>query len=516
MVGNRNHPLNQPHYDEHTLEEFVLGQLLPDEEARVRQHIDNCPLCQATVADLRALCQHISLDLKRDLEQATPDSTLSFDRIAETWHRPLRLNIFYKLQQFIPGASYVVLIVLLVVAFGVLFYSPQRAALRSLDLITNYEGPPAIIAAVTDEGLVVVKFANGTSDVLNFWPAIRQVRNLKLSPNGQWLAFQHRRMLTIVQTSHSQVKVRVTVQESADWTWSPDSQQLAYTNGRGQLALFDVAAQINRVLVPASEAAWGLPVWTDDSRQLAYAIADPLPTVDSPQRRQSIWRIDLATGYRVELARNPAPHTSLLLPADWCADQYTLLVWDRQASVTGQPPALFRVDARDHTLTMVQGHSLAQGANLAWPVNAQDVTLVRRDNQLNTVGLPSEHTMTTIPEQIPWPQMLDWSPNGSWMAYTILGAAEGQGIYLYAPQEAALRAIQFPEGASEKAVYWAGSEHLFVIRHPTDTFISELWLVSLATHEAPRRLMTNLDLPQTGRYNGWSWQDVIAAQALAS
>ena len=38
MVGNRDHPLNQRHYNEDTLEEFVLGQLLPDEETQIQQH----------------------------------------------------------------------------------------------------------------------------------------------------------------------------------------------------------------------------------------------------------------------------------------------------------------------------------------------------------------------------------------------------------------------------------------------------------------------------------------------
>ncbi|MBN1565336.1 MAG: hypothetical protein JXA10_15935, partial [Anaerolineae bacterium] len=112
-------------------------------------------------------------------------------------------------------------------------------------------------------------------------------------------------------------------------------------------------------------------------------------------------------------------------------------------------------------------------------------------------------------------QRFEWSPTGAWMAYTVAGAVEGQGVYLYAPQEAEVRQITLPDGATEKTVYWAGAEHLFVVRQRQNTFVNELWVVSLTTNESPQRLMTNIAMPQTSNQTNWSWQDVLAAQVLA-
>jgi hypothetical protein len=517
MVGNRNHPLNQRHYDEDTLEEFVLGQLLPDEEAQIRQHVEHCPLCRATVADIRAFCHRISSELRHDLERAEPGPQLSFDRIASAWRKPpRRVTLLYKLQQHVPSASYLLLVVLLATAFIVLFPSPNTAALDSLALANTYDGPPAVVAAMTEQGLVIIKLDAGGADILTHLSTIRDPRDLKFSPDGQWLAFQDRSTLNIIRTMDDDVRIRVYVHETAEWSWSPDGQKLAYTNGTGQLAVFDVATQTNRVIVPAEESAWGLPVWTDDSAQIAYVVTHPLPTDPAQGTRvhQGIWRITLATGYRVELARNSQPDGMLLVPADWSSDNTVLLAWDRSAETSEERPALYRINVKGHTITPVQGQTVAQGTQLAWPVSSQDMTLAFHYEELRAIYLTDEANSTLIPEQMPWPQSVDWAPNGAWMAYTVTGSAEGRGVFLYAPQKAELRPIQLPGGATEKAVVWAGAEHLFVVRQPTNTFFAELWMVPLTTNEPALRVMTDISLPHPNGSNGWLWQDVLATQVI--
>ncbi len=515
MVGNRNHPLNQRHYDENTLEEFVLGQLLPDEEAQIRQHLENCPLCRASVVEMRAFCQRIVSELNHDLERSSPDPQLSFDRIASEWRKPpRRVTVLFKLQQLIPGASYVLLIVLLASAFIVLFPSPDTAALANLALVENYYGPPAVVATATEQGLVIVKLLPGETEILSFLPNVRDPYNLQFSPDGQWLAYQDRSTLHIVQTMDDTIQVRVYIHETADWSWSPDSQKLAYTNGIGQLAIFDVATQTNQVIVPAEESAWGLPVWTDDSSQIAYVVVYPLPTEGSSYLRQGIWRITLTTGYRVELARNTHPDEMLLVPANWSSDNTVLLAWDTKAGNTDQHPDLYQIDVENHNVTPFQARSLVLGTRLAWPVSSLDVTLAFRYGMLRTLNLSDDSQTVPIAEQMPWPQSLDWAPNGAWMAYAAAGQAEGRGIYLYAPQEAELRPVKLPGGATEKAAFWAGAEHLFVVRQPQNTSISELWMVPLTTNESPLRIMTNIKLPRTSGYNGSLWQNVLATQVI--
>ena len=89
MVSNGDHPLNT-HYDETTLEEYVLGQLLPDDEQKIRQHLLSCSQCRTTVSELQWLTKQLKTKLHDDLDDAEPDSPLSFDKIAEDWRKPRR------------------------------------------------------------------------------------------------------------------------------------------------------------------------------------------------------------------------------------------------------------------------------------------------------------------------------------------------------------------------------------------------------------------------------------------
>ncbi|MBN1679110.1 MAG: PD40 domain-containing protein [Anaerolineae bacterium] len=518
MVGHGNDPLKDFHYDENTLEEYVLGQLLPDEEDTIRQHISHCPLCRARVTDIQVFCRELTSELRSTLEQPQPGPALSFDHIAPEWRKPpRRVTLLYRLEQVMPSASSVFFIGLLVAAFLLLIPSSDTVALRSLELVKNYQGPPAVVAASTDSGLIIVQLSSGSgAQVIDHLSYLDNPRNLQISPDGHWLALQQGRTLHIIAIEHSSIRahMRIPLNETADWAWSPDSQTLAYTDGAGQLAIFDTATQTHYVLVPADEHAWGKPVWSNDSRQIAYASVEPLPTVDATPSRQSIWRVNPATGYRVELAHNPNPGESLLLATAWSQNADALLVWDINTSTGGNLPTIYRLDVLAHRLESVAGQSLAQGNQLAWPVSSRSITFAVNQDQLTTLDL-SRGTQTPILDAIPWPQNLAWSPNGAWAAYTVPGAAGGKGLYQYAVFEGEFRQIELPGGATEKAVSWAGPEHLFVIRQPHNTSFCELWIVPLTTGEAPQRILTYARLPQTGPYIGWRWQDVLAMQVTA-
>jgi dipeptidyl aminopeptidase/acylaminoacyl peptidase len=407
------------------------------------------------------------------------------------------------------------LLVLLVAAILVLLPSEQATALRGLELLDDYDGPPAIIAASTDNGLVMVHLTASNADVVAYLPNIYSPRQLQFSPDGRWLAFQQGRTLYVLDAERGGASTRFAVQDSAEWAWSPDARWLAYTDGAGQLGVFDTQGAISRVLVPTSESAWGPPVWTADSQQIAYAVVKPLPTIESVQVRQSLWRASVDTGYRIELAHSPASDDTLLLPAAWDSTATTLLAWDMRAASAGQPPALYRVDVSAHSVERLDGCSVAQGTRLAWPVSSLGTLLLAQDDTSVMIAQLAE-TMTETPltVPIPWPQSLEWAPNGAWFAYTTAGAAEGEGVYLFALEDSSLRPVKLPPGAAEKDVLWAGAEHLFVIRQPQGASISELWMVPLTGSEPPQRIMTNLRLPITGPYHGWRWRDILAAQVI--
>lgn len=511
MAGHGNDPLNQSHYDEVTLQEYVLGQLLPDQAEAVRQHLAGCAACRAQATDIQAFCRTLSINIDRTLEK-TGAAELSFDKIAAEWRKPpRRVRLWYRARQLIPGATTVVLIVLLFAAL-VMLPSGDSRALRGLDLIDDYHGPQAVVAAVTDEGLVVIRLPGSEPEIITYLNYVNDPHNLVFSPDGRWLAFQDERTLHVIETRRSGLYVELELSGAADWSWSPAGDGLAYTDGSGQLSVLDPDAQTNRVIVPAGESAWGLPVWTANGQQIAYTTIDPLPSTDTTAARQAIWRVDPASGYRVELAQNAEPEQTLLSPAAWIDSDHALLVWDVQAGIMGQPSALYRLDVGAHQLDALGVTSLAFGSRLTWPVSQQGVAVAVEDERLVSLDFKEPSTQTLDP--LPWPLMLEWAPNGAWLAYTVPGALEGEGLFLYALSEQELEAVELPTGATEEAVSWAGPEHLFVIRQPAGRSVSELWLVSLTTDTPPQRILTNVWLPESGHYNGWQWHDVLAMQVL--
>lgn len=514
MAGDGNHPLDQQHYDDDTLKEYLLGEMLPDEEERVRQHLVECPSCRAKAVEIDGLFERIRSGLHESLDQARPSSKLSFAPIESEWRKPPhRIQWLYRMQQLVPRPSTVFLLGLFAIALLIVLPTGDADMLHALELADDYSGPPALIAAATDRGVVVVRLEPDNVAIVKHLAHVTSPRNLQFSPDGEWLAFRDGRMLHILQSSGAGAHVQVPVQETADWSWSPDSLALAYTDGTGQLALFDARSQANRVLAPASEKAWGQPVWTSDSQQIAYAAVDPLPSAQSPHVQQSIWRVALETGYRVELARNPRPTETLLVPSAWILSDTALLAWDIHASARGEYPRLYRIDANAHSITPLNASSLSQGTRLAWPVGPSDVLFAVQNDRLIMLNL-KDNRRTTLPDQVAWPGALEWAPNGAWIAYTVAGMAEGEGLYLYAPAESKLKPIRLPNGAAERSVAWIGPEHLFVVRQPKNKAAAEVWLVSATTDDAPQRIMTNIQQPQTGPFVGWRWQDVLAARIL--
>ncbi len=514
MAGHGNYPLNQSHYDEVTLQEYVLGQLLPDQEEEIREHLISCPACRAEVTEIQHFCQRLTSELNHRLDRAHPKSPLSFDDIAGNWRKPpRRVTWQFRLQQVIPGTTSIVLLALLALASLLFLSSSDSTALRSLELTEDYHGPAVMVAAATNDGLVILQLSDSDTRVMHYLSAVIDPRNLQFSPDGRWLALRDGLTLHVIETRKSGAHLRLPVTDAADWSWSPDSTLLAYTDGRGQLAVLDTTLKATQVLIPADEYAWGMPVWTQDSQQIAYATAFPLPNSGITVLQQGLWRVQLASAYRVQVADNPDAAHTLLVPAAWVNVDAALLAWDASAGPAGHLTTLYRIDTRTHGLDHLEDRSLAQGTRLIWPVNDQGITLVTRHERLVSLNL-GDKTRQYLLNPVPWPQTLAWSPNGAWMAYTVSGAAEGEGLYLFATEEGELRSMHLPAGATEKSVSWAGAEHLFVFRQRQDGAATELWLVSVTTGEIPQRIMTNVRIPDAASGSGWQWNDVLATQII--
>jgi hypothetical protein len=501
MAGSGKHPVEQIHYDEITLQEYSLGQLLPEEDEIIRAHLATCATCRVHAEAVAAVARRVQRDLRNTLDNATPSARLNFDTIKAEWHKPPRRTSFlYRLQEIVPAGPAVILLSVLALVFLLFMPSSGTVALRSLELPGGYDGPPAIVAAGTDYGLVLIRLSENEVKPVARLAYLTRPRNIQFSTDGQWVAVGQGSTLHIIATQDETVHARIDITDGAGWAWSPDGAVLAYTDGWGRLALFEAAAQNSREMVPADEGAANVPIWSQDGSAIAYASGD------------SLWRLDPATGYRSELVRNPAPDSVLLVPAAWSTDGTVLLAWDQVAAARGASPALYRVDVLAHRLEQIPGSTLAQGDNLAWPLSTQERVLTAQDNRLVLVNV-IDGQQQTVPAQIPRPAALDWAPNGAWAATIVPGAPGGEGLYLYAPQDGELKPVALPGDASEQDVIWAGPEHLFVIRQ-TDSGASELWSVPLTNGDDPARILTNARQPETGTLGGWQWDNVLAVRRL--
>ncbi len=512
MAGDGNTPLktSDDHPDDLVLQEYALGQSEAEQAAEVGQHIAQCARCRARVEEWRQFGERLAADLRRDLDRVTPAEPLEFSRIARQWRVPRRRTSPATIWRLSFPA--LLLGLLLWMAFW-LVSGRRTAALRALDLLEDYDGPPVVLAAVTDRGLVVVRLVPGEVRLEQRLSYVTHPAGLQLAPDGEWLAFTQDRILHILGTRAGGAHLEIPLAGLAGWAWSPDGSALAYTDGAGQLWLFERHTLSSRLLVPASESAWGKLAWNPDGTQIAYVTARPLPPVAGGATHQSLWRVDVLSGLRVELARR-LPEAGALLSAEaWLASGEGLLAWETSPADGENLATLYQVDVSGHLLTALDGKVPVQGENLSWPLGPQARALVWDGRNLVIWHL-QEQKKQPLAGQLAWPQTVDWSADGAWLAAVLAGAPPGQGVILFALEASTLRAISLPADATERAIFCGGPEHLFVIRQPQGRETAEVWLVSLVERAAPRRLMSSVALPEAGPYNGWRWDDVFALRVL--
>jgi anti-sigma factor RsiW len=450
MVSNGNHPLIEAHCDKNLLHDYVLGHLPPDEAERVRQHLMICPSCRATADDIRAFCQQLKRALHEELDSVQPGPQLNFDRILAQQRAYRRRRLFW-LHRLAPGTPLVALVVVVVVAVVALrgVWRPDAAPIQPPASTDQYAGPPAVVAATTANGLVVVRLSAGQDRVVTTLDDVVSPHRLQFSPDGRWLAYRQTGAL-FVRDAGQERAFQFPVQDSAEWAWSPDSQTLAYTDGNGQLIIFNPATNASRVLVPAEDAAWGAPVWDDDGGHISYTVLKPLNARAASYQRQGIWNVAVDTGYRAELVRNPVPYDTLLI-----------------------------ANARPNPLGP---RSLSPNPRLSQEVLSQRV-------------LPS--------------QPLASSPDGAWMLYNISGPVQRPGLYLFSLRTGEQRLVDLPDGGTDIAAFWGDSGHLFVIRQAANHTTAELWIVPLAADETPQCVLSDIQLPADS-----DWRDRLSAQLL--
>lgn len=444
MVGDGNAPLKTSgdHPDDLTLQEYALGQSEADQAAGVRQHVEQCAFCRARVREWQQFGERLAADLRRDLDRVTPAEPLDFSPIARQWRVPSRRAPLAALWRRVPFPYVLLMGLLLWMAFW-LISGHRTAALRALALPDVYEGPPVVLATVSDGGLAVVRLTAEDVRVEQYLSYVTHSLGLQLSPDGEWLAFAQNRVLHILGTHADGAHLEIPLVGPADWAWSPDSKALAYTDGAGQLWLFECQTVSSRLLVPASESAWGRPVWNPDGTQIAYVTARPLPPVAGGSAQQSLWRVEVQNGLRVELARRLSEDGMLLSAAAWLASGDGLLAWEMSPADGENLATLHHVDISAHVLTPLEGQVPVMGETPSWPPGPRARALVWDGRSLAIWHL-GEQKKQPLAAQIAWPQAIDWSPDGAWLAAVMAGTPPGQGVTLYALDTATLRTVSLP------------------------------------------------------------------------
>lgn len=510
MAGHGDDSVAGKHYDAETLTAYALNQLSPDRAKVVCVHLAVCPACRDTAAELARLIQTLDRELHQTLDAAHPSGALSFARVAQEWQKPpRRASLFYRLMSLAAGLAILPLI-LLALALTFLALKENSFRRRSLELADEYSGPPALVAAAFNDGVAIVRLDPAQPQIIRHVAHVDDPTRLTFAPDGRWLAFQQGETVHLVETQADGIHATLDLREPAEWTWSPDGTTLAYTDGSGQLGAFNLASQSHTVLVPGTEHAWGSPVWSPDGAQIAYAVAPR--SGDSSSGAQSIWRVDPASGFRVELARNPAPDTSRLVPAAWLDHDTLLLAWSARAGLQSDQGALYRVDANARQAVTLQASAPARSDRLAWPITPDGQRLAVYGNRLVTLDLAAGRERAEL-QQLRAPVAAEWAPGGAWLAMIVAGQRGGEGLFLYIPNQGRVMPVRLPAGAAERTVWWVGPEHLMVLRQPDGASHLELWLVSVTGDQAPQRLLANISLPEPGP-DGWQWYDAVAAQPV--
>jgi tricorn protease len=111
-------------------------------------------------------------------------------------------------------------------------------------------------------------------------------RNVEYSPDGKWIAFvsdrSGREEIYVVAADGAGDTQKLTDLDElkSNYTWSPDSTQLAYTSSDNKLRVVTVASKTSKEIAASRYGNIGTPSWSPDGKWLAYAKPDFTRTTD--------------------------------------------------------------------------------------------------------------------------------------------------------------------------------------------------------------------------------------------
>jgi hypothetical protein len=377
------------------------------------------------------------------------------------------------------------------------------------------DAPLGTIVFVQEDGLWLRELPAGELKRLTTGARIRSPR---LSPSGQWIAYQSGPALHVIHRDGSR-----TVQLPAGKSvWKRDRDVLAVTNSRG-LAFFS-SENGWKAPITLYEVA-GLPIFSPDGTQFVYAsVVERRNAAGEPMRDGQLCAIGL-TGSERRVRILSSQRSTNLTPCGWTRDSKSVLYWedpDWSASAMADGLELFQIAADGGSARSLRVMTLVHHDLLALsPVrNALAVTAgagrqTWSGKRIGVIDLETAalHYLTGETRSAISPA---WSPDGKRIAYTagpetgveemrrIRGGDEarrylGQRRIWVADASATTYSRQLTSDndyRDEQPVWSAGGTHILFCRMDRDN-AATLWTMS-ANGENPVRVSGRLALD-----DGW-------------
>jgi hypothetical protein len=204
---------------------------------------------------------------------------------------------------------------------------------------------------------------------------------IAMSPDGRWVSFRG---------GYASIRSGRVERVKGSITWAPHSDLLAVVTRRGGVNAAWAGGQL-RTLLPAGWGAGGV-VFSPDGQRVAVS--------RTAGHHEEIWLVDLATGSRQELFREPPREGAPLLLQGFSPDGHWLLFWKdmfASASLLADGVPLYALPVAGGTPRLITRNELLYSGFLTWCGNRLVYVLDHGGRWVATAAPPAWSSQVLLP-----------------------------------------------------------------------------------------------------------------------